>query len=92
LVISPKTNLIRLQANLESDDYPGYRAELRTADGDEVRRWSGLKTQPSVSGKAIVLYPPLELFTKRDYALTISGVNAKGDEDVIQYTFSVVRR
>lgn len=93
LVIPPKANLIRLQANLERDNYPGYRAALRTADGDQVRRWSGLKAQPSGSGKAIVLNPPPELFTKRDYVLTISGVTAKGNlEDVGQYTFSVVRR
>lgn len=93
LVIPPRTNSIRLQANLERDDYPSYRASLRTADGDEVWRLSGLKAQPSESGKAITLNPPPELFTRRDYILTISGAPAKGKlEDVGKYTFRVVRR
>jgi hypothetical protein len=93
LVISPDAKSVRIQVNLERDDHPRYHAELRTGDGDEVRKWSGLRARRSGSGKAIALDSTPGLFTKRDYVLTINGATAKGGlEEVRQYTFSVVRR
>jgi Putative zinc-finger len=93
LVIPPDTNLIRLQAGLEADDYPSYRATLRTADGEEVRSRSGLKAQSSGSGKAIVWYLPARLFTKRDYVLRIDGMTIDGkSEEVERSSFRVVKK
>ena len=93
LIIPPSADLIRLQASLEVDDYPSYRATLRTADGELVWTQSGLKAQSNGSGKAVVLHLPPKLFAKRDYMLSLSGATAEGkSEDVEQYSFRVVKR
>jgi cell division protein FtsL len=93
LVIPPDANLIRLQAGLEADDYPIYYASLRTADGAEVWIRSGLKAQPSGSGKAVVCHLPPKVFTKRDYVLSISGLTKQGgSEEVERYSFRVSKK
>jgi hypothetical protein len=93
LIIPPSSDLIRLQANLEVDEHPSYRATLQTADGELVWTQSGLKAQSNGSGKTVVLHLPPKLFAKRDYMLSLSGATAEGkSEDVEQYSFRVVKR
>ena len=84
---------MQFHLDLEADDYPSYRAVLRTADDEEVWSQDGLSSQRTPAGKAVGLSLPASLLTSGDYLLTLRGVTARGDiEDAGQYVFRAVRR
>jgi cell division protein FtsB len=92
LSLPPDAATVRLQARLENDSHRSYRAVLRTADGAEVWRQSGLKARPVGGGRAVSLSVPSRLLSKRDYVLSLSGLGARGEpEEVERYSFRVVR-
>ncbi|HLG14937.1 MAG TPA: zf-HC2 domain-containing protein [Blastocatellia bacterium] len=93
LIIPRGAEIVRMQIDLDADDYTGYRAVLETVDG--IRIWSNgsVKAQPHISRKVVTLRLPASLFTKGDYILTLSGVSAGGSlEDVGDYYFNVVKK
>jgi anti-sigma factor RsiW len=94
LVIPSGTDSIQLQLDLDrQDEYRSYRAELRTADGDEVWSQDMLRARPTDQGQAVFLTVPARLLASGDYLLTLSGLTTRGVfEAVGSYQFSVVRR
>jgi hypothetical protein len=79
---------LKVQLDLEADNHKSYKATLLGA-GDDVK-WSGrgLKTQPTASGRAVVLKLPATLFENAEYSLLLAP-----DEDaarpIAEYTFVV---
>lgn len=93
IVIPANANTVRLQLLFENHNYSTYRATLRTADGTEVQNWDKLTARPTKFGGVVTLRLPANLFTKRDYRLSLSGVTAAGElKSVGQYSFQVEKK
>jgi hypothetical protein len=72
--ISPSIDVVQLQLNLRTDDYPSYRAVMRTASGDEILSQSGLKSELTSSGKAVLISFSAHLLKDGDYLIALEGV------------------
>lgn len=93
LIIPRGADLVRMRLDLDRDNYKSHRAVLETIDGKRFWSSGSLKAQPTSSGKVATLTLPASLFTRGDYILTLSGVNAVGSlENVAEYYFNVVRK
>ncbi|MFY9553479.1 MAG: hypothetical protein WAV20_21075 [Blastocatellia bacterium] len=93
LIIPQHADLVRVQIGLDQDDHKSYRVFLETVDGKRIWGSGSLKVQSHKSGKVVTLGLPASLFTKRDYIMTLSGVNADGSlENVSEYYFSVLKK
>lgn len=93
LKISPAAQTVKLRAEFRSDDYPSYRAELRTqADDQLVWRRERLKARAKNGIKIIDLSLRADLFKAQRYQLHLKGVTASGEEDLPVYSFKVVRK
>jgi hypothetical protein len=92
LLIHSGTSRVRLRMNFRQSGYNSYQAILKTVDGDEVERQSGLKTI-SKATKAVVWNLRADRLDARDYILILSGITESGDaEEVANYTFKVVKK
>lgn len=85
--------LINLRLDIESgDEYPRYRAELRTVGGNLVWSADQLRLQRTRSGQSVVLNVPANLLTPGEYELTLRGVTGPGEFlDIGYYYFSIIR-
>jgi hypothetical protein len=94
LVLSPSAQIARIEIQLEPrDDYPRFRAELRTRRGDEVLSRSNLVRQKSGPGFVISLDVPASALAAGDYELALKGIAGdRTSQDVGYYYFAVQRR
>jgi hypothetical protein len=88
------TDYVAFHLPLESDDYPAYRARLRSLADNRIVWSSGkLKTRARGDGRAIDLNLPASLLEPRRYTLEVTGVSASGAEEGRRdYTFRVLRQ
>ncbi|HZS04656.1 MAG TPA: zf-HC2 domain-containing protein [Blastocatellia bacterium] len=94
LTIPSGTDYITLQLELEPDDYPAYRAELRTQTSNQ-RVWSSgkLKARSRGENKVINISIRADRLTTRGYILMLKGIAADGSaEDAQSYAFRVIRQ
>ena len=86
-----QTVRLRLNPN-PGDEYPSYRVELQTADGEPV--WSQNMLKSRSSGERIVIVNlPARRVRDGEYELTLKGVNRSGRaENIGYYYFSVLKR
>lgn len=93
LVIPGTVQRIKLDLFIESEvDFKNYRVVLTTVEGNQV--WSQITPvrQKQNWGQTINLSLPVIALPANDFILTLSGINAPGDFEVIhRYFFSVVR-
>ena len=94
LVLSPSVQIARIEIELESrDDYPRFRAELRTRRGEEVLSRSNLVRQKSGPGFAVSIDVPASALAVGDYELALKGITTdRTSQDVGYYYFEVQRR
>lgn len=93
LTIGRETITARLQLALERNDYPTYNAAIKTADGTEVIRKSGLRPRNTGSGHQLFLSASSQRLAPGDYTVHVDGVTASGQvETVSDYAFRVVKR
>jgi hypothetical protein len=93
LVIPTGTEQVRLQLNLQENNYASYRAVLQAAGGREVFASAGLAAKPGRSGAGLTLTIPAQRFASGDYILTLKGVGKTGEvEDVSKSIFRVERK
>ena len=94
LVLSPSVQMARIEIQLESrDDYPRFRAELRTRSGEEVLSRSNLVRRKSGPGFAVSVDVPASALAVGDYELALKGIAADHtSQDVGYYYFGVQRR
>jgi anti-sigma factor RsiW len=89
-VVPAGTQLVRLQLSLErGDEYPAYRAELRTASGDSVWRSGTVRPVTGPAGLSVVLDVSPDLLQSGKHELTLAGVNKEVVEAVGYYYFVV---
>jgi hypothetical protein len=94
LVLSPSVQIARIEIELESrDDYPRFRAELRTRRGEEVLSRSNLVRRKAGPGFAVSVDVPASALAVGDYELALKGIAAdQTSQDVGYYYFGVQRR
>jgi hypothetical protein len=91
LTIGTQTTAARIQLVLESDDYPTYTAEIKTADAKVIFRKQNLKPYKMRSGSHLLLSVPAQLLRPNDYVIHVDGINSAGQIDsVSDYAFRVV--
>lgn len=94
LVIPHSAQFVQLQLSLESSgSYKSDRASLQRVGGGEI--WHG-RVQDSRAGRggmtSATLILPANLLHKGEYLLTVSGVTATGESEVVgDYPFTVSR-
>jgi hypothetical protein len=93
ILVAPSTQIVRLEIQLEAkDQYPQYRAELRTQRGDEVLTRNNLHEQRGQAERSVLLEIPASGVASGEYELRLQGkVAAKQFEDLAYYRFSVRR-
>ncbi|MCI0486465.1 MAG: hypothetical protein L0229_07675 [Blastocatellia bacterium] len=90
LVIPPETSSVRLQLELhKEEDYRSYRAELRTAGGNQV--WSQGLLEAARTGEAqvVLLTIPARALSLGEYEVTLAGVDGKGNREVVGYYYFI---
>jgi hypothetical protein len=92
--LPPGAQRVKLRVEFQSDDYPSYRAELRTQVGDQ-QVWSSskLRARREDGIKIIDLDLRASLFQPQGYLLNLRGVAANGEiEDIRVNQFRVVKK
>jgi hypothetical protein len=90
LKVDARTVQVRLELNLEPDDYVSYQAELRDSDDRVIWQKSGIKAQALSNHKQIALIVPATVLKSQNYTLLLNGLKAAGGiEDAAQYQFGV---
>lgn len=91
IAIPRRTTAVTLRVQLEADDFPRYRAMLKDA-ATERTLWRSARLQPaSLPGQPSVVTLAVGVLEPRLYTLEITGVPARGDEEVVgSYPFRVV--
>lgn len=94
LVLSPSVQIARIEIELDSrDDYPRFRAELRTRRGEELLSRSNLVRRKSGPGFTVSVDVPASALAVGDYELALKGITADHtSQDVGYYYFGVQRR
>ena len=94
LVLSPSVQIARMEIQLEPmDDYPRFRAELRTRSGEEVLSRSNLVGRRSGAGFVVSVDVPASALAAGDYELALKGIAVDhSSQDVGYYYFGVQRR
>ena len=84
---------IRLQMNLEADQYPSYRITIRAVAANNSIEKRGLKSRMMPEGKrAVIASFPSEVLPPGDYTLRLEGESSNGEvESVGGYGFRVER-
>jgi hypothetical protein len=84
---------IRLQMNLEADQYPSYRITVRAVVANNSIEKHGLKSRMMPEGKrAVIASFPSEVLPPEDYKLLLEGERSNGEvESVGSYGFRVER-
>ena len=89
LAIPAAAEQVRLEVKLEVTGFRDYDAVLRTVEGKEVWRTSGLAEEKAMLNVTV----PANLFQTTDYLLTVSGSKPDGKREVAgEYSLSVHKR
>lgn len=92
LALTPATTQVRLVLNLADNDYPAYRATLRSGTGAAIFTRSNVKPKRSGAGASFVFIVPAADLVVGDYVLTISGEDPNGEIDDLGKSLFRVRR
>jgi methionine-rich copper-binding protein CopC len=89
LPLPKSTKQVRLQMNLDGENYPNYQVKLRTAGGRDILTQTALR--PTPNKKSVVVNIPASRLSQGDYVLTFSGVTSDNEiEEINQYFFRVI--
>ncbi len=92
LTIKPSDTLIRFTVEYEGEVFAAYRVVIRTPEGRELWRESGLKPVLP-GGRRVVAIMPADKLPSGDYVLTLSAAPSTGVfEDVADYSFRVAKQ
>jgi hypothetical protein len=89
--IPAAAGLVIMRLELESGDYPVYRAELKEQPGGRVV-WSGgrLRAHAKGDGNTLVVNLKRGLLKSKRYAFEVSGISASGGAEIVgSYRFDV---
>lgn len=84
---------VRVQLNLEGDEYKSYVVRITTVEGRSVWQGGPLYAHATKSGKAIVINLQAKILPSDDYIVELSGVSEAGPiESFADYFFSIKRK
>ena len=92
--IPAAADLVIMQLELETGDYPVYRAELKPLSGGQVI-WSGGRLRPRAkeSGRVVVVNLRPRLLKSQRYVLEVSGISSSGSAEIVgSYPFEVRKK
>ncbi|MFN7949954.1 MAG: hypothetical protein U0Z53_31695 [Blastocatellia bacterium] len=88
LRLSPAVQQVTLQVRTGGNNYAAFSVSLRTAEGREINRWSGVPKQ----GSRMKLTLPAKKLSAGDYVLIISGISqGRLPEEVRRLPFRISR-
>lgn len=88
--LSKGIDRLQLKLEVEEEKYKRYRAEVRTAEGEEILRSDNLKASRGEKIEEAEL--AAKRFAKGDYIIVLSGANGDRDyEKISTYHFRVIR-
>ena len=90
LVLTPSAQIAHIEIQLEArDDYPRFRAELRTRRGEEVLTRSNLPRHRTNTGYAVSFDVPTSALAAGEYELSLKWVDHQAVVDIGYYYFGV---
>jgi hypothetical protein len=91
LALGPEAQVARIVIQLEArDDYPRFRAELRTRSGRDILVLSDLRPRRATAGNSVSMDVPAGALGTGEYELALKGLPEKrGAQDVGYYYFRV---
>ena len=94
LSLDASAQIAHIQIQLDPrDDFPRFRAELRTRRGQDVLTFSRLARHQSAAGYALSFDVPASVLREGDYELALKGIATGGSaQDLAYYYFSVAKR
>lgn len=92
VVVSSSVQKVRLQLNLERNDYKAYAIRITTVEGRLVWQRGSVKSHTTNAGTSLSVFLPARLLATDDYLVEVSGVSDAGPpESLANYFFSVAR-
>jgi hypothetical protein len=94
IAFPPGTEAVTLHVDLESDDFPSYRAELKDpAAAQIIWRGANLRAAPRRGARSLSIAIDAGLLKPRTYIVDVNGVPATGAPELVgSYPFKVVVR
>jgi hypothetical protein len=94
LALTASMQIARIEIQLEPrDDYPRFRAELRTRSGEEVLIRSNLPKRRADAGYAVSFDVPARALRTGEYELGLKGIaNDRSSQDIGYYYFRVQKQ
>ncbi len=94
LVLNPSAQIAHIEIQLEPrDDYPRFRAELRTFGGEEVLIRGNLPRRSTASGSTVSFDVPASALPSGQYELALKGIlNDQSVQDIGFYYFTVQKQ
>jgi hypothetical protein len=93
LVLKSTAQLAHIEIQLEPrDEFPRFRAELRTRGGEDVLTRSNLATRRTNSGNSVSFDVPANALSAGEYELALKGLADGQATDIGYYYFRVVRQ
>jgi hypothetical protein len=94
LVIGHGAQVVKIQIQLESrDDYPSFRADLRTQSGKDILSFADLPRRSSSNPHAVWMDVPANALATGEYELSLKGLRDGQDpEEIGYYYFRVQKR
>lgn len=91
-VLKTGIETVHLQAQLADGGYKTYRAELKSADGDHIQTFTGVKPQRTAKGDVLILNLSSKLLRRSDYILKLAGIGEGGQlEEAGFFSFRISR-
>ena len=93
LTLSPEAQVARIVIQLEArDDYPRFRAELRTRSGRDILARNDLHLRRATTENSVSMDVPASALGSGEYELALIGLAEGRAEDVGYYYFRVQKR
>lgn len=93
LVLTPSAQIAHIEIQLEArDDYPRFRAELRTRRGEDVLTRGNLPRRRTSTGYAVSFDVPASALAAGEYELSLNGLAGRQAVDIGYYYFGVRKR
>jgi hypothetical protein len=90
--VPPGATIVRLRLERDDSGYPGYRATLHLATGEEIWSLNNVSSTTIDGREAIVLIVPAELLSDADYYVRLQGLPTQKDPVGLgRYDFRVLR-
>jgi hypothetical protein len=94
LVIGRRAQVVKIEIQLESrDDYPSFRADLRTQSGKDILSFGDLPRRGSSNTRVVWMDVPANALETGEYELSLKGLRDGQDpEEIGYYYFRVQKR